>query len=301
MKRTQKQTTLLEFERNSNANASSNEIQRISRRQFILKNFALAATVALGEGTLASGHIQVTNHSLPMRGLKKPMRLLQMSDFHRSWCVSESFLQRVVDQANDLKPDVILLTGDFVTKSASYMESCVNALTKLTPKYGSYAVLGNHDYASDEHNAAAQITSDLQKLNIPVLTNRSHKLETGLTIVGIDDYWLGQPNPEKAFQGVDLRGAVMAMTHNPGIFPLVSKWSCTFVAGHTHGGQIHLPLITPYVLEGIGRKASKYLSGWFSDANGPGRLYVSRGLGVVGIPMRFRCDPEITLFDLQPA
>ena len=301
MKRSQKQTPLLEFEKRLLEVSEREAIRAISRRQFILRNLALAATVALGEGVISEGHTQVTQNNLALRGLKKPMRLVQLSDFHRSWCVSEAFLHRVVDHANSLNPDVVLLTGDFVTKSASYMESCLNALSKLNPRYGSYAVLGNHDYASDGRSASVQITEDLHKINIPVLTNLSHRLETGLTLVGVDDYWLGKPNPDRAFHGVDMRGAVIGMTHNPGLFPTVSRRDCVFFAGHTHGGQIHFPLITPLLLEGIGRKAGKYLSGWYRNEEDPGRLYVSRGLGVVGIPMRFRCDPEITLFELHPA
>ncbi len=281
--------------------APQETLQRISRRQFLYRNLVLAGTVAMGECVIAEGTPQVTRHTLEMRGLKKPMRLVQLSDFHRSWCVSEAFLMRVVEQANELKPDVALLTGDFVTKSAGYMESCLNALSKLDVKHGAYAVLGNHDYASDGHTAGPRVVQKLHSINIPVLTNAHIKLDTGLTIVGVDDYWLGHANPALAFQGVNMKGAVIGMTHNPGIFPWLSDRNCPFLAGHTHGGQIHFPLITPYLLQSIGRKAGKFLSGWYREEGQPGSLYVSRGIGVVGIPMRFRCDPEITLFDLEPA
>jgi predicted MPP superfamily phosphohydrolase len=272
-------------------------VTAISRRQFLLRNLALGGAVALGQGVLAESDIQVSRHKLRLTGLKEPVRLIQLSDFHRSWCVSQAFLDRVVVQANALKPDVALLTGDFVTRSSNYMSSCIHSLRRLQTRSGSFAVLGNHDYACDAFSGGPRITEALQSIQITTLTNRSARLENGLNIVGIDDCWLGAPDPEAAFRAVRTNEPAIAMTHNPGYFPALGGYNCVTLAGHTHGGQINIPLLTRSLMA----RRARYLKGWFRSPEGPGRMYVSRGLGVVGIPLRLRCDPEIVLFELQPA
>lgn len=270
---------------------------KLSRRALLLRTGMLGGAILFGERTVARAEPGVSLHKRRMKGLKRPVRIVQLSDFHRSWCVSEDFLRRVVERTNLLKPDVLLLTGDFVTHSSSYMNSCFNALRDLKPGDGAFAVLGNHDYACDRSTGAPVVAETLGYMSVPLLTNRSIKLDSGLHIVGVDDCWLGRPDPERAFADVPDNEPVVAMTHNPAIFPYLGRYPAITLAGHTHGGQIHIPLLTRELMPG----RSRFLRGWFHAHNGPGAMYVSRGLGVVGIPMRFRSDPEIAVFDLSPA
>ena len=276
---------------------SSEERKPISRRQFLLRNAVAAGTALLGEGVLAEGEPRVTRHRILVAGLREPIRLVQLSDLHRSWCVSEGYLRRVVAQANALNPDAALLTGDFVTSSSSYMGSCGELLKTLRAPLGSFAVLGNHDYGCDRRRGGPAISEALEAIGVHVLTNRSLRLDNHLNIVGVDDCWLGRPDPELAFSRVHTGEPSLIMTHNPLAFSVLGGYISVTVSGHTHGGQINVPVLTRQFM----LPKFKYLRGWYHAADGPGRLYVSRGIGVVGIPIRLRCDPEICLFELTPA
>ena len=286
----------IEHALNERSVRSSSGFSPISRRQFLLRNATAAGAGLLGEGVLADAEPRVTRHRVAVAGLREPMRLVQLSDFHRSWCVSEAYLRRVVEQANALKPDAALLTGDFVTDSSSYMGSCGDVLKTIEAPLGSFAVLGNHDYAADHRRGGHVIAEALEALDINVLTNRSIRLDSRLNLVGIDDFVLGRPDVERAFSRVHSREPVLIMTHNPMLFPRVGGYNCVTVSGHTHGGQINMPFLTRQLLY----TKHKYLRGWFQAPDGPGRMYVSRGIGVTGIPIRLRCDPEISLFELVP-
>jgi predicted MPP superfamily phosphohydrolase len=269
----------------------------ISRRQFLLRNAVAAGSVLIGEGALAEGEPSVTVHRLDVRGLREPVRLVQLTDLHRSWCVSEGYLRRVVARANGLRPDVALLTGDFVTNSSHHMASCSNVLKEIEAPLGSFAVLGNHDYGCDQRRGGPAISAALSALGIHVLTNRSFRLDNCLNLVGVDDPWMGKPDPVAAFSQVHRNEPAIILTHNPMVFPRLERYGCITVAGHTHGGQINLPIVTRQLMY----RAHRYLRGWFYAKHGPGRMYVSRGIGVVGVPVRFRCEPEIALFELNPA
>ena len=251
----------------------------------------------VGEGLVAEGEPAVTVHRIAVQGLREPVRLVQLTDLHRSWCVSEDYLRRVVTKANALRVDGALLTGDFVTDSSSYMKSCGDVLKELKMPLGSFAVLGNHDYACDGRRGGPAIAAALGDIGVQVLTNRSFRLDNRLNLVGVDDCWMGRPDPALAFSRVHRDEPTLIMTHNPMVFPKLESYNAVTVAGHTHGGQIDLPIITRQF---VCRK-HRYLRGWFHAASGPGRMYVSRGIGVVGIPIRLRCAPEIAVFELNPA
>lgn len=269
----------------------------LSRRRFIRHSIALLSTVGLCQGLSERTRVQVTRHTVPIPGLRGSLRLVQLSDLHRSWCVSEGYIAQVVARANALQPDLVALTGDFVTHSSEYIASCVQPLKALLAPLGLYGVLGNHDYFCDGGHGAPAITAALASISVRMLTNTSLRLETGLHLVGVDDSWAGTPDPEAAFREVPPSAPTIAMTHNPSIFRSLSAYPCLTLAGHTHGGQINLPFVTRRYL-GL---RTRYLRGWYQEPNKPGRLYVSRGLGVVGIPMRIRAYPEIAVFDLVPA
>ncbi|HZP81622.1 MAG TPA: metallophosphoesterase [Chthonomonadaceae bacterium] len=269
----------------------------LSRRQFLLRNLALFAMLGVGEGIHEPTDIEITRYQVPLPNLKEPMRLVQLTDLHRSWCVSEEFIANVVTRTNALQPDVIALTGDFITRSTEYAESCARQLARLRAPLGMYGVFGNHDNSADKGRGSIPLGAILADANIRILTNRSQPLENGARMVGVDDSWTGHPDPQTAFSDVRTDDAVICMTHNPEIFGALAVYDCLILAGHTHGGQIRIPFVTRSLLD----NRARHLQGWFHEFPRPGRMYVSRGLGVVGIPMRFRCRPEIAVFDCHPA
>lgn len=271
--------------------------ERLSRRQFLLRNGSLLATATLIQGNEETSHLSLTRHEVRIWGLQAPVRVVQLSDLHRSWCVSEEFIAQIVARTNALQPDLILLTGDFVTKSSGYAESCMRHLQDLRAPMGRYAVLGNHDYWCDHYTGAPVIAQHLADIGVELLTNRSVRLDHNLRLVGIDDGNSGNPNLPLAFERMEAGEAMLAMTHNPVLFPLLSEYPCVTLCGHTHGGQVNVPFIT----DAIVGHSMRYLRGWYNEAHAPGRLYVSRGLGTVHVPVRLNCTPEIALFTLIPA
>ncbi len=272
---------------------------QVSRRSLAKRALVLAATTGAGGYGIFwdTETIVSTHHRVVVPNLASPCTVVQISDLHRSWCVSSSFIDRCIAAANRHRPDIVLLTGDFITAHTSFMPSCARAIQQLHAPLGSYAVLGNHDYASDNWLGAPIIKAALRNVGVEVLVNSSVMLRNGLRLVGVDDYATGEPDTEKAFGKVRQRDAVLCMTHNPLEFDVLRGYNVTTLAGHTHGGQIDLPIITDLVLD----KRSKYLRGWFHSQHWPGKMYVSRGLGVLGIPVRVNALPEIAVFHLTPS
>jgi uncharacterized protein len=219
--------------------------------------------------------------------------IAQFSDLHRSLIVPDSLLRTAVEMTNDLKPDIVVATGDFVNRRASNAGPCADILSKLTPRIGTYAVLGNHDHWTD----AKVVTSHLERRGISVLDNTSTRIADGLTLIGIDDFWAGRPDFSKAWSKADPEDAHVFLCHNPIAVRMVKSRECLMVSGHTHGGQVNLPFIPRRTLPGL--KGWKYIRGWFQV--GSVALYVNRGIGMINPPIRFMCRPEISLFTLRTA
>jgi len=238
--------------------------------------------------------LTVTEHEVAVPGLGAEfdgLRVAQLSDLHRGPLVAEKWLRACVARCNALQPDLVLLTGDFVSVSADYIHSCAPILSDLQAPWGRFAVLGNHDHWT----GAEVILPALRSAGVEALTNAHTRLGEGLYLAGIDDCWTGEPDPRAALRGIPTDATPLVMTHNP---YRAKRWidrPMTMLCGHTHGGQINL--IGSRVIQAL--RGLGYLSGWFEL--GRGRLYVNRGLGVVTVPLRIGAPPEITLFTLRAA
>src|SRR5262249_18011303 len=195
------------------------------------------------------------------------------------------------------KGDVIALTGDCVTGLCEYADSCAAQMRTLGSPLGMSGVLGNDDYWCDTGRGSPAVAATLARAGVHMLINRSALLDNGLRVVGVDDCRAGHPDYAAAFREVKPGEPVLTLTHNPLAFDRLGAYSCLTLAGHTHGGQINLPFLTHTM---VGER-TRYLKGWFCAPHRPGRMYVSRGLGVIGIPLRFRAPAEISVFDLVPA
>jgi predicted MPP superfamily phosphohydrolase len=238
--------------------------------------------------------IQITRHRVKVPNLPaelRGLRIVQLSDLHRSKYTQDRRLRHAVAQANAACPDLILLTGDFVTADPADIEPCSHILSPLHAPLGRYAVLGNHDFTA----GAQAVECMLTRLGIHVLTNESVRLENGLRLVGLEDDRHGKPDPVRAFREVRPDEPTLVLSHNPVGAELISQHDCIVFSGHTHGGQIRLPLLTEREVRKIGSK--HYREGWFTV--GKARLYVNRGLGQVGLPVRFLCRPEMSIFTLE--
>jgi len=222
-------------------------------------------------------------------------RILQLSDIHHSLFVPPDQVAAVVELSNRLKPDLVALTGDFVSYSRSSIEPVAEILGGLRARAGVVAVLGNHDFRV----GADAVERALLLRRIQVLRNRHRWLQrrgARLYLAGVDDYGYGA-DLEKALRGIPQGAATILLAHNP---RLVTAAACREVAlvlsGHTHGGQVNLPLLgTVY---GRSPEQMRFKIGW--DRLGATQIYVSRGIGTIVLPLRWRCPAEVPLFELEP-
>ena len=223
------------------------------------------------------------------------LRIVQISDIHHGLFLPEQWLAEAVQQTNRLRADIIVLTGDFVTYSRANIAPAAEILSRLRARYGVLAVLGNHDFRV----GADAVTSALRRKHIEVLRNQHVAIQFGgssLYVAGVDDYGYGA-DVRRAVRGIPRDSATVLLAHNPRIIHLASRHGVSLVlSGHTHGGQVNLPLLgTVY---GRSPERLRYKIGW--DRLGPTQIYVNRGIGTIVLPWRLRCPAEITHLELLP-
>lgn len=294
---------------------------RLSRRGLLL---AARRSVVLGAAGLGGysfllelRNVEITRRSVAIRGLPQPLaglRIVHLTDLHHGPWTSLSYLRRVIEQTNALKPDLVVLTGDYIHDSDVYIAPVAAAMGQLKAKIGVVATLGNHDWWED----GDLMLRELQKQpsirtidNSRLYLSAERTLETslgrsdqrhGICVAGLGDLWEGKPDCDEAFGGVPDFMPRLLLSHNPDTAeePCVRKHAPRIdlmLSGHTHGGQVSIPgfgtPITP------SRYGQKYAAGWVNGPTCP--VYVNRGIGTTIIPMRFRVRPEIAVMELQPA
>ena len=233
------------------------------------------------------------------------MRIAQLSDFHFDNYFSITPLRKAVEVINKLQPDVIVLTGDFVTapmfsgdrkKAAAPIEPCAEILSQLRSRLGVYACMGNHDGATD----SPRIIDTLRAKDIAVLSNSAVPLEKDgrrLWLAGIDDVLEGNADLNATLNDIPNSEAVILLAHEPDYATYTAKFPVDVqLSGHTHGGQIRIPFVGAPVLPELG---VKFPMGLYQV--GKLILYTNVGIGTVRLPVRFFCPAEITLFTLQSA
>jgi len=285
--------------------ASSN--LRLTRRSFVLGSGVAAAGLALYSGEIARHMIDKVETTIRIANLPdtfRGFRIVQLSDIHLDEFTEPLFLEHAVNRINEMKPDLVLLTGDFITRgSLTFLVSshaahrCAEILSGLKAPQ-TFAILGNHDVAVD----SALVVNALQTAKIPVLVNSYVAIEKGgsrFWLGGTDDTNGGHPDLDLSIP-TDPKAPVILMVHEPDYADVLiahpkGKLVDFMLSGHTHGGQVRVPLYGPLILPPQGQK---YVEGHFRF--GKLQLYVNRGIGTVGLPFRFNCAPEITVHTLQP-
>ena len=259
-------------------------------------------------GMPARHELEVVPRTIPIKNLPDPFqgfRIAQLSDIHLEEYTEPYFLQEAVERINALQPDLVVLTGDFVSRGPRPIPFaiktaglCAEILTGLTAPQR-YAILGNHDVAV----GSQPIIDALEAHGTPVLVDSYTPIERGDSHI-----WLsGANDPGVSTCYLDLaiprypNAPVIFLCHEPDFvdtvvqhprFPLIDL----MLSGHTHGGQVRLPFVGPLLLPPMGQK---YVQGIFHF--GHLQLYVNRGLGTVGLPFRLNCPPEITNITLVRA
>lgn len=231
------------------------------------------------------------------------LRLAVVSDLHTGAPhVDAAKLDRVVEEINGLRPDAVLLLGDFVISGVAGgefvgPEVTAERLKGLRSSHGTFAVLGNHDW----WEGGERVWRALEGAGVRVLENDAASFAHAgrqVWLVGLADMWTRKPDVRGSLSKVaDDASPVFVLTHNPDIFTEVPERAALTLAGHTHGGQVRLPLLgRPVVPSGYGQR---YAAGHVVE--GSRHLYVTTGVGTSIIPVRFRVAPEIVLLRITAA
>ncbi|GMW01375.1 MAG: hypothetical protein AMXMBFR84_25120 [Candidatus Hydrogenedentota bacterium] len=281
-------------------------------RRLFLARSAGGAVALTGSGLGTYGvifepnQLRVRRYTIGIRDLPLAMdgmRLLQISDTHCGPMMSMSFLHHVIDQANRISADAVLLTGDYVHRTPMAVEPGIGLFNALRSRCGAVAVLGNHDHWEGKEACVAMF----KQVGIPLIDNRrvylsangfqSEYMPDSICVAGVGDLWCDDVLMSEALAGVPLEMPRILLSHNPDVAETMDAQHRVdlMISGHTHGGQVRLPLLgTPIVPS---RYGSKYAGGL---CRGPRcRVLVSRGVGIAVLPVRFRVPPEIGLITLQ--
>lgn len=256
-------------------------------------NWSKKAQLALDEAnSLSLEHVEIELKRLPKK--LDGFRIIHLSDTHHSPFTSLDHIKRAVKIANRLKPDMFVLTGDYVTHEREYIAPVAAVLGKLKAKFGVHACLGNHDHWTD----AGLVTHLFRGEGINVLVNQGFRFETrggSFWIAGVDDHMVGKTDVPAALKGSFPDEMKLLLAHNPIIFREAARHGVDLtLSGHTHGGQIKLRDDEKRILP---RRRSK--AGLHKRRNS--QIYITRGIGTVVVPMRYQCPPEISLLELRTA
>ncbi len=286
---------------------------RLTRRQWLQRIGGAGLAACVGTGMYAR-YVEPFRPVIERRRMDLPRlgaefdgyRIVQISDLHVGPTMPVGYLSSQLARVVEMRPELLVITGDFLTFAYPGQVETVAALTRgLTARDGVIAVLGNHDYNHDRSvvpqprgHVAAALTAALTANGVRVLRNERMVIERGparLQMVGLEDWSRGFYDSRRAFAGVDPSLPTIALEHNPdAVFELTQRRRpCHWVlCGHTHGGQVRLPGVGPVILPHVHTELDQ---GLFEI--GGVRLYINRGLGFV-YKLRWNCPPEITEFTL---
>lgn len=275
-----------------------------SRRNF-LRMLAATPLVAVSATAAYASFVEPYNYLISetdifIRDLPQAFegfRITQVTDVHHSRIVAIEEVQRVIRLAQQTRPDLFALTGDYTSSYRSYIEPCAEALGHLTAPEGVWAVLGNHDHYTDPELT----TRALERNHIAVLNNANTLLRRGSDVIqlaGIDDWSWAGADWRRAFYKLDKLIPTVLLSHQPAVLNAGEAQNASLIlSGHTHGGQIKLPLVGAPAR--FATKDMQYAQGLFKRGNS--QLYVSSGTGVIGLPIRIGVRPEIAVLRLRRA
>jgi predicted MPP superfamily phosphohydrolase len=277
-----------------------------TRRQFLSRAAAAGAVAIAGDSIfLAPNRPRIVRKDFFLP--RWPERLngftiAVLSDFHYDPYFSVHPLHAAIPMVNGLHPDLIVLTGDFVSvpllgsrkKAALAAEPCASLLSQLPAPHGVWAVMGNHDIDTDRKHVAAA----LQAESIQVLANQSQAIERDgarIWLAGVNDPLTRNADLPKTLHDVPAGEAIILLAHEPDFADQAARFPIDLqLSGHSHGGQVRIPFLPPLYLP---KMAKKYV--WGTYQVGALALYTNAGLGTIGLPVRLNCPPEITLVTLR--
>ena len=285
----------------------------LARRRFLERTAVAMSTAPFVAGAYGMFYERL-NLEISHRRIKIPrlprafegFRIVQLSDIHIGAFMPADEIRRYVGIANGLKPDLAALTGDFVTWDPSTQSAVVDVLAGIKAPFGAYGCLGNHEMWAKVEDS---ITHLFALRGIRILRRERALVTSGsefINLLGVDyesNTRMGPSNQRLVREyllGVDRLMAPgtanILLSHNPNTFDRAAQYGIDLsLAGHTHGGQVTLEFISPELSPS--RLITSYVRGWFEKPGG--QLYVNRGIGTIGVPIRFDAPPEISVFELS--
>jgi predicted MPP superfamily phosphohydrolase len=282
------------------------ENEKLTRRGFLKLSLTAAGEAALillgGVGyarIIEPGWEIVTELALTLPRLPFAFhgyRIVQISDIHIGTWMNQRRLAKVIDTVNQLNPDLVVITGDFVYYDIEEnADELISPLSGIDAKDGTLAILGNHDYWTNP----GMVREIIKSAGILDISNAVQTLERDnslLHIAGVDDYWEHKDRLDLVLDALPLEGAAILLAHEPD-YADISANARRFdlqLSGHSHGGQVILPFLGPPILPLYGRK---YPMGLYQVRNM--LQYTNRGIGVIPPAIRFNCRPEITALTIH--
>lgn len=240
--------------------------------------------------SLSLERVEIDLHRLPKK--LDGFKIIHLSDIHHSPFTNLEHIERVVKVANRLKPDIFLLTGDYVSHEKKYIAPVAKVLGGLVSKFGTYACLGNHDHWTDPD----LVVKKFRDAGIKMLVNEGFRFEArdaSFWMCGVDDHMVGKTDLAAALKGAFPDEMKLLLAHNPLIFRQAARFGVDLtLSGHTHGGQVKVRDPEKRLLPR--RKLSSGL-----HKRKDSQIYITRGIGTVVLPIRYQCPPEISLLVLR--
>ena len=263
------------------------------RRKAVFAVLFLIAFETVAAGRFMAENIVVQNVRVKNPKISQNTRVVQISDIHFSRVIDERFAEKIVPMINSLKPDILLFTGDYMDKGISNPEKIAEIMNKIEAQLGKYAISGNHEFYTGYFDCIEFI----EKNGFEFMDGRVVEVGRNIAVGGVMDRGAEQADvfyheDEKVLKQFKKENFNIYMKHRPELEDGDAAHFDLMLSGHTHGGQIF-----PFLL--LVKIANRYIAGLYELENGA-KLYVSRGTGSWGPPVRFGATPEITLIELKP-
>jgi hypothetical protein len=254
--------------------------------------------IGTGFGFARRNRFRLTEVAVPIPDLPKDLdglRIVQITDIHLSEFLSERELAAAIDMANETRAHLALVTGDLITRRGDPLDACLRQLARLRADAGVLGCLGNHEVYAEIEN---YVTAQGRRVGIEFLRQQSKLLQFGsgaLNVAGVD-YQKMRSHYLPGAERLVVPGAVnVLLSHNPDVFPVAAAQGYNLtIAGHTHGGQVDFEILHQHL--NVARYFTPYVSGLYRHERSS--VYVSSGLGTIGVPVRIGAPPEISVLRL---
>jgi predicted MPP superfamily phosphohydrolase len=258
----------------------------------------VAPAILFGAGYIQRDKLRLEQIDIPIPGLPKDLdglRIVQVSDIHLSALVSESLLARAIDMANETRAHIALVTGDLISRSGDPLDTCLKQLARLRADAGVLGCLGNHEIYAQSQRYTTEAGA---RIGIKFLRQESRVLQFGnakLNFAGVDYQLRNEPYLVGAEQLLVPGATNILLSHNPDVFPVAAKQGYDLtIAGHTHGGQINVEILHQNL--NVARFYTPYVYGLYKRERSS--IFVTRGIGTIGVPARIGAPPEVALIRL---